>query len=27
MEFFADHGVLFALLAGAFGVLYGILQI
>ncbi|MCW2974527.1 MAG: pyrophosphatase, partial [Thermoleophilia bacterium] len=27
MEFFADHGVLFALLAGAFGVLYGVVQI
>ncbi|MCW2960120.1 MAG: inorganic pyrophosphatase, partial [Thermoleophilia bacterium] len=27
MEFFADHGVLFALLAGALGVLYGIAQI
>ena len=27
MEFFADHGVAFALAAGAFGVLYGILQI
>jgi K(+)-stimulated pyrophosphate-energized sodium pump len=27
VEFFADHGVLFALLAGAFGVLYGIVQI
>ncbi|MCW2925871.1 MAG: vacuolar-type H(+)-translocating pyrophosphatase, partial [Thermoleophilia bacterium] len=27
MEFFYDHGVLFALLAGAFGVLYGIVQI
>ena len=27
MEFFADHGVLFALLAAALGVLYGIVQI
>jgi K(+)-stimulated pyrophosphate-energized sodium pump len=27
VSFFANHGVLFALLAGAFGVLYGIVQI
>ncbi|MEO6867079.1 MAG: sodium-translocating pyrophosphatase [Gaiellales bacterium] len=27
MEFFADHGVAFALVAGGLGVLYGILQI
>jgi K(+)-stimulated pyrophosphate-energized sodium pump len=27
VSFFADHGVLFALLAAAFGVLYGIVQI
>ncbi len=27
MEFFSDHGVLFAVLCGAFGVLYGIVQI